>query len=286
MMTTITTAVALFGAAGKMGMRIADKLRDDPAYHMLYVEAGEEGRARLREQGLVPTSQGAAAREAEVVVLAVPDVVIGRVAAEVVPALKSGAMVICLDPAVPYGGELPARADITYFVTHPCHPPVVSDEVDPEARRDFFGGVKARQNIVCALMQGPEAEYAKGERIARKMFAPVMNAHRITVEQMAILEPAMAETVVLTCMSVIREAMDEAIRRGVPPQAARDFMLGHINVNIGILFGYIDAQVSDGARLAVARGMEQIFQADWKKVFEPEDVMRQVRAIAQGPAAP
>jgi hypothetical protein len=102
------------------------------------------------------------------------------------------------------------------------------------------------------------------------------------VEQMAILEPAMAETVVLTCMAVMREALDEAIRRGVPPQAARDFILGHIKVNLGILFNFIDAEVSDGAKLAMARGMEQIFQADWKKVFEPESVIQQVRAITKG----
>jgi hypothetical protein len=98
---------------------------------------------------------------------------------------------------------------------------------------------------------------------------------------MAILEPAMAETVVLTCMAVMREALDEAIRCGVPPEAARDFMLGHIKVNLGILFNFIDAEVSDGAKLAMARGMERIFQADWKKVFEPEDVLRQVKAITR-----
>jgi hypothetical protein len=220
-----------------------------------------------------------------VVVLAIPDAAIGRVAAEIVPALRSGAMVVCLDPAAPYGGELPQRDDVAYFVTHPCHPPVVAEyvpgqEVDPQARMDFFGGV-ARQHIVCALMQGTEEDYARGEQLARAMFAPVMNAHRITVEQMAILEPAMAETVVLTCMGVIREAMDEAIRRGVPAGAARDFLLGHINVDIGILFGFIDAQVSDGARLAMARGREQILQADWKRVFEPESVMRQVQEIVK-----
>ena len=278
--------IALFGAAGKMGARITSRLKDDPEYHVLYVEAGELGRERLRERGLVATAQEGAAREADVVILAIPDTLIGRVAGEVVPALKSGAMVICLDPAAPLGGELPEREDITYFVTHPCHPPVVSDETDPEARMDFFGGVKARQNVVCALMQGPEEDYARGERIVRKMFAPVMNVHRITVEQMAILEPAMAETVVLTCMSVIREAMEEAIRRGVPPEAARDFLLGHINVTIGILFGYIDAQISDGARLAMERAKGRIFQPDWKEVFEPENVMREVKAIAQGVSAP
>ena len=106
--------------------------------------------------------------------------------------------------------------------------------------------------------------------------------HRVTVEQMAILEPAMAETVVLTCMAVMRESLDEAIRRGVPAASARDFIKGHMHVNLGILFGFIDAEVSDGAKLAMKRGMEQIFQADWKKVFEPESVRRQVRAITEG----
>jgi hypothetical protein len=256
------TTIALFGAAGKIGTRISNRLRDDPHCRTLYVEAGEAGQARLRERGLTPASKEEAIREADVVILAIPDTLIGTVAADIVPRLKSGAMVICLDPAAPHGGELPDRPDITYFVTHPCHPPVVNDETDPEARKDFFGGIKARQNIVCALMQGPESDYASGERIARKMFAPVMNAHRVTVEQMALLEPAMAETVALTCMFVMREAMEEAIRWGVPPEAARDFLLGHINVNLGILFGFIDAQFSEGARLAVARAREQIFQPD------------------------
>lgn len=276
----MTMTVALFGAAGKMGTRIVDKLRDDPEYRMLYVEAGEAGQARLRERGLEVTSGEEASRQAGVAVLAVPDAVLGRVAAGIVPLLQSGAMVICLDPAAPYSGDLPEREDITYFITHPCHPPVIGGEGEPEAQMDFFGGV-ARQNVVCALMQGPEEDYARGERIVRRMFAPVLNAHRITVEQMAILEPAMAETVVLTCMAVMREALDEAIRRGVPAQAARDFILGHIKVNLGILFDFIDAEVSDGAKLAMKRGMEQIFQADWKKVFEPQDVLRQVKAITQ-----
>ena len=280
------TAIALFGAAGKIGTRIANRLKDATEYRTLYIEAGEAGEARLRARGFTPTPREEAVREADVVILAVPDTLIGTVAADVVPALKPGAMVICLDPAAPHGGELPEREDITYFVTHPCHPPVVNDEVDPEARRDFYGGIKARQNVVCALMQGPESDYAKGEQIVRKMFAPVMNVHRVTVEQMALLEPAMAETVTLTCMFVMREAMDEVVRRGVPAEAARDFLLGHININVGILFGYLDAQFSDGARLAVVRAKEHIFQPDWKQVFEPENVLNEVKAIVQGRAMP
>ena len=276
------TTIALFGAAGKMGTRISNNLSNSPEYSVLYIEAGEVGQTRLKERGLTHTPKEKAVRAADVVILAVPDVAIGPVAADIVPSLRSGAMLMCLDPAAPHGGELPEREDISYFVTHPCHPPLFNDEVDPEARRDFFGGTKARQNIVCALMQGPEDDYARGEAIARNVFAPVMRAHRITVAQMALLEPAMTETVVLTCVSVVHEAMEEAIRRGVPPEAARDFLLGHLSVTISILFGYIDAEVSDGARLMMERAKKRIFQPDWKAVFEPENVMEQIAAIIKG----
>ena len=100
-------------------------------------------------------------------------------------------------------------------------------------------------------------DYTLGEQVARRMFAPVMNAYRVTVEQMAILEPAMSETVILTCMFVMKEAIDEAVRHGVPAEAAREFALGHMNVNVGILFGYLNTDFSDGAKLAVARAKDQ-----------------------------
>ena len=170
-------------------------------------------------------------------------------------------------------------------MVHPCHPPIVNDEVDPAARADFWGGIAAKMHMVCALMQGPESDYERGVQIARRMFAPIMNAYRVTVEQMAILEPAMSETVILTCMFIMKEAIDEAVRHGVPPEAARQFALGHMNVNVGILFGYIDAQFSEGAKLAVERAMQNIIQPDWKKVFELENVKQEVKAITEGRAA-
>ncbi len=272
------TTVVVFGAGGKMGCRIADNMQRG-VRKMLYVEVSPAGIERLKERGLRTTPHEDAVREADIVILALPDALIGKVAPGIVPGLKSGAMVICLDPAAPYAGELPSRADITYFVTHPCHPPVVNDETDPEARRDFFGAIKAKQHIVCALMQGPEEDYAKGEKLCREMFAPVMRSHRVSVEQMAILEPALSETVVATCMVVIREAIDEAVRRGVPSEAAMDFILGHMNVNIGILFGYVGSPFSDGALLAIERGRKYLLQPDWKKVFEPENVLGEIKAI-------
>jgi hypothetical protein len=274
------TVIALFGAGGKMGCRITDNLKDAPDFQMLYVEPSESGLTRLRQRGLSPTPYQQAAATADVAVLAVPDALIGKIApTQVVPFLKKGAMIICLDPAAPFAGVLPPRHDITYFVTHPCHPPVFNDETDPEARRDFFGGVKAKQNIVCALMRGPEEDYARGEAIARRMFAPVMKAHRITVEQMAILEPALSETVAATLLSAIREAMDEAVKAGVPFEAARDFLLGHIRINLGMFFGEIDTPLSDGAKLAVAHASKQLLTPHWKRVFEPAAIRDSIYAI-------
>ena len=247
------TTIALYGAAGKMGSRISRRLRENGEFTTLYVESGEAGVQRLRERGDEPTPPAEAACEADVLILAIPDKLIGKVAKAIVPLMKPGAMLMLLDPAAPHGGELPERVDITIFVCHPCHPPIVNDETDPEARMDFFGAIKAKQHVVAALMQGPEEDYARGEAVVRAIFSPVMNVYRVTVEQMAILEPALSETVVLTCMVVITEAIEEAVSHGVPPQAARDFILGHMNVNVGILFKYIDAELSDGAKLAVSR---------------------------------
>jgi hypothetical protein len=273
--------IAIFGAGGKMGCRITDNLK--PMGHkVLYVEVSPAGIARLAERGCSVTAQDEAVRQADVAILALPDALIGKVAPGIVPGLRPGAMVICLDPAAPHGGELPERADISYFITHPCHPPVIHDETEREAQLDFFGAIKAKQHIVCALMQGPESDYATGESIARDMFAPVMNAYRVTVEQMAILEPALSETVAATCMTIIREAIDEAVKRGVPEEAAREFILGHIKVNIGILFGYIGSPFSDGALMAIDRGKKKLFQPDWRSVFEPENVMGEIKAIIQG----
>jgi hypothetical protein len=99
---------------------------------------------------------------------------------------------------------------------------------------------------------------------------------------MALLEPALAETMALTVMMALREGMDEVVSRGVPAEAARDFLLGHMGIFTGILFGFYDAQVSDGAKKAAARAREQIFRPDWKKIFEQENVMKEIKAITQG----
>lgn len=272
--------IALMGAGGKMGCRLTDNLKKDPHFAMRYVEVSEAGMARLAERGLTPTPQEKALAEADIVILALPDRILGAVAREIVPQIKPGTLVMTLDPAAPYAGEMPLRADIAYFVTHPCHPPVFNYDATPEQRRDFFGGVSAPQAIVCALLQGPEADYVRGEEVAVAMYAPVTRSHRVTVEQMAILEPAMAETVAACCITIIKEAMEEAIARGVPADAARDFLLGHVNIPLAIVFGEIGSPFSDGAKLIIEHGRHYLFKPDWKeRVFSPESVKAQVAAI-------
>lgn len=277
------TTIALFGAGGKMGFRCAEHLKERADYDTLYVEVGEAGIARLKGLGVSVTPGDEAARESDVVILAVPDILIGRIAREIVPMVKSGAMVIMLDPAAPYSGKLPERTDITYFVTHPCHPPLFNQEADPAARDDHFGGI-AGQHIVCALMHGTEADYERGVELARVIFAPVLNAYRVTVEQMARLEPGLVETVSQTCLSVIRDAFEETVKAGVPREAAYEFLMGHMNVQIGILFGLVNARFSDGALLALERGRKRLMQQDWAEVLDIENVKSEVRTITEGTA--
>ena len=114
------------------------------------------------------------------------------------------------------------------------------------------------------------------------MYAPVIRSHRATVDQMAILEPVLSETITATCLTVIREATDEAIRRGVPAQAARDFVLGHINVELAILFDQLPGvRMSDAANRAVDRAKREIFVPDWKKVFEPDAITESIHQITR-----
>ena len=274
------TTVTIMGAGGKVGYRIAKNLKAQDDFTILCVEISAEGQARLGELGLSVTSEDEALARSEAVVLSVPDALIGKICEQIVPRLNSGTVVIGLDPAAPYAGVLPARDDIAYFICHPCHPPVFNQETDPAALTDWFGGEIARQSVVCALHSGPEEKYAVGEAIARAMFAPILRTHRVTTEQMAILEPGLVETLTATCLTIIREAFDEAIRLGVPEAAARDFLYGHLRVELAVLFNEADFPFSDGAIYAINQAREQIFRPDWKKVMAVENIKQSAREIA------
>ncbi|MBB2971725.1 phosphogluconate dehydrogenase C-terminal domain-containing protein [Mesorhizobium sp. RMAD-H1] len=271
--------IALLGAGGKMGVRLATNLKGS-RFDVAHVEISEAGQKRLKEAldvNCVPRDEALAGAKA--VILAVPDTAIGAVARSIVDKLEPGAMVIALDAAAPFAGHLPERDDIAYFVTHPCHPPIFNDETDREARRDHFGGVAAAQSIVSALMQGPEEAFALGEEIAKTIYKPILRSHRVTVEQMAMLEPGLSETVCATLLVVMREAMEEVIRRGVDRVAARDFLLGHMNILAAVTMGEIDGVFSDACNKAIENGKPRLMRPDWLDVFEPEEIAESIRRI-------
>ncbi|WP_429818024.1 phosphogluconate dehydrogenase C-terminal domain-containing protein [Ensifer sp. B1-9] len=273
------TAIALFGAGGKMGCRLSKNLKGS-RFDVRHVEVSAEGTERLRnELGLETVGVDEALNGVDVVILAVPDTVIGKVAASIAQKLQSGTIVIALDAAAPAAGHLPIRPDLTYFVTHPCHPPIFNDETDLVAKRDFFGGVAAKQHIVSALMQGPEEHWALGEEIAKVIWAPVMRSHRVTVEQIALLEPGLSETVCASLLYVMRQAMDECVSRGVPKEAARDFLLGHMNVLGAVIFEETPGVFSDACNKAIEFGIPVLMKDDWKKVFEPQEIAESIRRI-------
>ncbi len=274
--------IALLGAGGKMGVRLSRNLVGT-GFDIDHVEVSEQGRARLKaETGIDCVDADNALSSADAVIMAVPDALIGTILTGFVEKLKPGAAVMMLDAAAPHAGLLPERNDVTYFVTHPCHPPINRWEPTREAQDDHFGGIAAPQAIVCALMQGPEEHYAECEKIAREIYKPVMRSHRVTVEQLAILEPALSETVGATLVTAMGEAVDEAVKRGVPREAAEDFMLGHIGIEMAIVFGWLPGgQFSDGALYAIEQAKKRLFRDDWKDVFEPDAVLESVRAICE-----
>jgi hypothetical protein len=262
-----------------MGTRACNRLKKHSDYTIQYVELMPAGVEKLKARGDTPTSVEDACRTADIIVMAIADKFIPKVVQDVVPKMKPAAMLLALDPAAAYAGALPKRDDVTYFVTHPTHPPLYNDETTEQARKDYFGAGLAKQSIVCALVQGPEEDYAKGELLSRRYFEPIIRSHRVTLEQMALLEPAMSETCGATFIVALKEALDECIRQGVPEQAAKDFMLGHINVQLAIVFEAIDWKMSEGAYLVIKNAMQRIFKPDWKDVFKREEVKTSVRKI-------
>lgn len=274
------TKVALFGAGGKMGVRLSANLAKTD-FDVAHVEVSDAGRERLKtELGFDTVDAGTALAGAAVVILAVPDTVIRKVAATVVPQVAPGTMIVILDAAAPFAGHLPDRPDITYFVTHPCHPPIFNDESTPEGRADHFGGVAARQGVVNALMQGPREHYQLGDRIARAIYAPVARSYEVTVKQMAMLEPGLSETVCASLLTVMREAMDEVVARsGVSKECARDFLLGHMNILGAVIFEERQGQFSDACNKAIEFGIPMLMRDDWKKVLEWDEVVASIERI-------
>ena len=272
--------ITLIGAGGKMGCRITNNLKHSD-WKVHYLEKNPAGVQRLKDCGVTCSDAALGLTEADVAIFAVPDVAIEAVTTEMVPKLKTGALVMLLDPAAPLDGKVAHRSDLAYFIAHPCHPSVFNWEPTEEGFRDFYGGISAKQAAVCALMSGEERFYDLGVEVTRLICAPVKRIHRVTVDQMAILEPALVETLAQTCLEIVKEGYDCAVAKGVPADAARDFVLGHLRIQIAVLFGEVNGTFSDAAYKISKRAKPVLFKEGWQKIFELSDIREQVRDITK-----
>jgi hypothetical protein len=248
--------VTLMGAGGFAGWVILNNLVKTD-HNLLICEISPKAIEKIKGKGLSIIAMEEAVPLSDFIIMAVPDRFLGKISHNVVPRMKSGSTFILLDPAAAYAKEIALRDDCTFVVVHPCHPSLFSECKTAEERSDKWGGAAAKQDLVIALIQGIEKNFQIAEDISMQMFAPVEKAHRVTVEQMVLLEPAMVEVIAHPCIIVMKEAMQEAIKRGVPEEAVRSFMLGHINEAMWGIFNDTDT-ISQAAIKAIDYGMERL----------------------------
>jgi len=261
--------VVIVGAGGKMGFRASEKVSFLSGYRTILCENDEERAGALRSKGFRVDLIDGVLKDADFIVLAVPDEAIGALSHEFVPQMKPGSGLIALDAAAAYAGRIPSRPEITQVITHPCHPPFFTEQESEEARADYFGGI-AKQDIIVSFIEGSHEVFAEATEICRAMFSPVRNVHAVTPTQFALLEPAMSEIIVATAATLMKASLDAAIAKGVPPAAARAFMAGHARIAMAIAFGAEKSPFSDACQVAIRWGMNEVVRQDWERVFEPE----------------
>lgn len=273
-MSSVTTdqlTIAVIGAGGKMGMRVSNNLVKTD-HTVFYSEASPAGVERIEATGRTVTATPEAVKDADVVILAVPDIVLGKVSEDVVPQLKSGAIVLTLDPAAAYANLLAQRDDIEYAVAHPAHPSVFVERHTPEEYADTFGGIAAKQDVVAALESEKDEVRAIAEEVIRAMYAPVVDVHWVTVKQLAYLEPTLVETVACMVGDLLKEALYETVHTvGVPEAAARAILLGHTQVALANSLNG-DNPFSDACLIAMDYGREKIIKDDWKSIFSDDQL--------------
>jgi D-apionate oxidoisomerase len=270
-MTTQQLTVAVIGAGGKMGMRVSSNLQHSN-HTVHYSENSPAGQQRTLDAGRTITDTPTAVAEADVVILAVPDVALAPVSGEVVPQLKSGSILLTLDPAAAYANLLYQRDDVEYAVAHPCHPSVFLQRKTEAELNDTFGGIAAAQDVVAALESGNEEKIRIAEEVIRLMYAPVVDVHWVTVKQLAYLEPTLVEVVACMVGDLLNDALQETVHTvGVPEPAARAMLFGHIQVALANgLRG--DNPFSDACLIAMDYGREKIIKENWKSIFNDDEL--------------
>lgn len=264
--------VSVIGAGGKMGVRTTNNLSKHLGTLDLYFcETAPAGIQNIKDRGFAVTPAEVAVPKSDIVVLAVPDKVMKDVSVGIVKMMSPGATLIILDPAAAVAKELALRDDCTFVVTHPCHPSYFLDQDTYEARRDYFGGIAGKQDIVIAKIQGSDENFAKARTVSEIMFAPVENSYVMGVRDIAFLEPTLVELLGATTLYAMAETVKEAERRGIPRAAAESFLAGHIyNLSANFLGKLGDTKVSDACLVAIELGNKLVLRDDWKRIWDDE----------------
>jgi hypothetical protein len=262
--------IGILGAGGKMGMRIGANLKKLPN-EIFYIENAEAGIKQLAEIGTEVSAPTAVMGQLDFLILAVPDLYINKITTEVVPDMKSDAIVLLLDPAAAYMDQVCIREDLHYTVIHPCHPALFKDQPTLEGYSDHFGGISGLQDIVSTHWKGAREKYELACDVVREMFAPVDQIFELTLKQMAFLEPSVVEVCGLSLVSVFKELAEEMDKRGIPKEAGMSFLLGHIKIELAILL-LGSNPASDAAMIAMDYGKDKIIKAGWKKVLTDESL--------------
>ncbi|MBZ6396211.1 MULTISPECIES: phosphogluconate dehydrogenase C-terminal domain-containing protein [Pantoea] len=270
MMNQLKT-LTVIGAGGKMGMRISANFQKSD-YQVFYCENSPAAQQQVTQQGRELSDADSVVPLSDVVILAVPDIVLGKVSEAVVPQMKPGAVLLTLDPAAAYANLIFQRDDIDYAVAHPCHPSVFLERYTKEEHADAFGGIAAIQHVAAAWEAGSEAQRDELSKVIRVMYGPVEQVHWVTVTQLAYLEPTLVETVACMVGAFMKEALDETVKHsGVPEEAAKAMLYGHIQIALAVAFRATNP-FSDACMIAMEYGREKIVKPDWKQIFEQKEL--------------
>lgn len=270
-MTYELKKIAIVGAGGKMGMRISANLQKSD-YQVFYCESAPQAQEQVTAQGRELSAAESVVPVSDVVILAVPDIVLGKVSEIVVPQMKTGGILLTLDPAAAYANLIAQRDGIEYAVAHPCHPSVFLERYTKEEHADAFGGVAAIQHIAASYETGSDAQKAELSKVVSVMYGPVEEVHWVTVKQLAYLEPTLVETVACMVGAFMKEALDETVKHsGVPEAAAKAMLYGHIQIALAVAFRATNP-FSDACMIAMEYGREKIVKPDWKQIFDEKEL--------------
>jgi prephenate dehydrogenase len=270
-MSTQLKTITVIGAGGKMGMRISANLQKSD-YQVFYCESAPQAQEQVTAQGRELSAAESVVPVSDVVILAVPDIVLGKVSEIVVPQMKTGGILLTLDPAAAYANLIAQRDGIEYAVAHPCHPSVFLERYTKEEHADAFGGVAAIQHIAASYETGSYAQKAELSKVVSVMYGPVEEVHWVTVKQLAYLEPTLVETVACMVGAFMKEALDETVKHsGVPEAAAKAMLYGHIQIALAVAFRATNP-FSDACMIAMEYGREKIVKPDWKQIFDEKEL--------------